>query len=130
MNLSDATARLQAMTQYSIAPTLTGGEITALLTFAQAVDVDGRSPDDEDWVETYSPVMLNAAAAEGWLWKAAKLSERENFSADGGSFDPQARRAFCQEQATRYGKRVSTSAIVTGRASRYESIAGSMAVAN
>lgn len=55
-----------------------------------------------EWAPTYD---LNAAAAEGWRWKAAKASGRFGFQTDGQSFERQQVAARCLEMAATYERR-------------------------
>ena len=82
MEYAAARARLERMVAASTSPTLSAGEVDDLLRIGARPDVDGRLVDDADWEDTYD---LNAAAAEGWRWKAAKVAADPNFSGDGTS---------------------------------------------
>lgn len=115
MNAADALLRLRRMTQSNVIPQLNEDELADLLTMAAVQDSSGLAPDDDDWTATYSTVYLNASAAEGWRWKAGKLSEGETFSADGASFNPEVRRQFCLDMAERYGKRIAGTMRTPGR---------------
>lgn len=64
------------------------------------------------WQGTYD---LNAAAAEGWRWKAGKCAGRFGFTTDGQSFQRQQVHAHCLEQAAVYQRRVNGSAPTGGR---------------
>jgi hypothetical protein len=130
MNALDALERLQAMTQYSVAPELTTDELDILLTFAAIADEDGLQPDDDDYVPTYAAVALNAAAAEGWRWKAGKV-DGVKFSADGFSIDPGATVERLLKMADYYAKRGGAgSFILSGRTSRFENILSAQTVVN
>mgnify|MGYP006883612455 FL=1 len=60
-----------------------------------------------DWIATYD---LNAAAAEIWDEKAADLSDKYNFSADGGRYDrSQAYMQACAMAAKYRGRSVAKS---------------------
>jgi hypothetical protein len=63
--------KLKKMVASSSEPALTDGEIDELLIEAGVEDPAGRPPPDEDWSPTYD---LNAAAAQGWLIKAARAA--------------------------------------------------------
>lgn len=67
------------------------------------------------WTPTYDGGRLNSAAAEGWRLKAGKLGAGESFSADGASFDPDKRRAFCLAMAKEYRNKVAGTAATPGR---------------
>lgn len=79
-----ARARLERMVAYTEDPALASDQIETLLDDCRRPDIDGRGPDDDGWVGTYD---LNAAAAEGYRQKAAKIAGRDPFTADGASFD-------------------------------------------
>lgn len=57
--------------------------IAAYISSWKAFDSEGRSFDENDWTETYD---LHAAAADIWEEKAATVSAKHDFSADGASF--------------------------------------------
>lgn len=82
METPAARARLERMVAADTSPTLTAGDIDALLALAARPDADGLLVTDEDWTPTYD---LESAAAEGWRWKAAKVAADPDFSADGVS---------------------------------------------
>jgi hypothetical protein len=66
---ADAKARLARMCAAAKEPTLTDGDLDDLVEIARRIDIDGLAPTDPDWTPTYD---LDAAAVEGWQWKAAK----------------------------------------------------------
>lgn len=115
MDADAALARLYRMTAAEVEPVLGSAELEDLLSLAAITDTSGIYPDDDDWTPTYNAIWLNAAAAEGWRTKAAKLGGGENFSSDGASFDPQVRRQFCLDMADTYAKKVAGSPSVAGR---------------
>lgn len=53
------------------------------------------------WAPTFD---LNAAAAEGWRWKAAKAASMIDFTADGASFKQDQLLAHCEKMVKRYSK--------------------------
>jgi len=63
------------------------------------------------WSPTYD---LNAAAAEGWRWKAAKVAGEFDFGTDQQQFDRTGKHAQCLAMAEHYQKRVSGSIRVKG----------------
>jgi len=67
-----ATDKLKRMLAWDTTPALTESDIAALLDTASMADTNGIPPGGTDWVATYD---LNAAAAEGWLTKAAKAAQ-------------------------------------------------------
>ena len=74
------------------------------------------------WTPTYSLAGLQRAAFEGWQRKFAKLTAGETFSADGASFNPEARRRDIEKMIDYYRKRAggAGSFRLTGRTSRVE----------
>jgi hypothetical protein len=72
------------------------------------------------WTPTYSAIGLNYAALKGWEMKYAKLTAGETFSADGASFNPEARRADIEIQIARFRRLTAGSFRLTGRTSRVE----------
>jgi len=98
-----AQTRLEAMTSASVDPTLTSAELVELLAMAARPDVDGLFPSDVDWTGTWD---LAFAAAEGWRWKAGKVSERFAASLDGAGLQRQQLHQHCLAMATRYDRRV------------------------
>lgn len=54
------------------------------------------------WVPTWD---LNAAAAEGWRWKAAKVANQFQFSADGQSFQRQQVYDHCLTMVQEYANK-------------------------
>lgn len=55
------------------------------------------------WLPSYD---LNAAAAEGWRWRAAKVADAYDFSTDGQSFDRSQLQAHALKMADYYAARV------------------------
>jgi hypothetical protein len=78
-------------------------------TSAGATVVDGTVTWTEaggSWAPTYD---LNAAAAEGWRWKAAKVAGEFDFGTDQQTFDRTGKHDQCMAMALHYQKRVSGS---------------------
>lgn len=67
-----------------------------------------------EWVPSYDAYWLNKSAAEGWEMKAAKISDEDHFTADGGSFAPELRRADMMAKATTFRNRLVGSMQVGG----------------
>lgn len=88
------------------APTLSVGQIETLLDLARRPDTDGLVPSDEGWTPTWN---LNAAAAEGWRWKAAAVAGDFTFSTDGQSFSRSDKIRACLDMARMYSGRVAGS---------------------
>lgn len=63
--------KLKKMLAWDVEPALTDGEVDELLGHAAVTDASGLEPLHEEWTPTYD---LNAAAADGWLIKAARAS--------------------------------------------------------
>lgn len=122
MDEAAATARLQRMTAYDVDPTLTPAEITALLEQFRVPDSSGALPSDADWEGAYD---LNAAAAEGWTWKAGKCSNRFAFSSDVNSFDRQQTFEHCERMAQQYRNRASRS-LQSGEDNIYNPVIGNL----
>ncbi len=121
----DALDRLRGMVAAQTDPALTSSELDSLLTHAAVVDAVGRQPDDESWEPTYSPVMLNASAAEGWRWKAGKLTADKTLSdAQGNSWSPEQRRRDMLEIAMDYQRRVRGSRQTPSRGSASDRVSG------
>jgi hypothetical protein len=57
---------------------------------------------DTTWMPTYD---LNASAADIWAEKAAKLTEKIDFAADGGNYSQSQAHAMAMKQANYYAKR-------------------------
>lgn len=83
----------------SARPALTDPELDAILAAYALRDTDGRAPVDDGWSPTYA---MNAAAAEGWRQKAARVAADFNFSADGASFSKGEVLARCLEMEAHY----------------------------
>jgi len=118
MTFDAALTRLQNMTQSGVEPVLSSDELIDLLSMAAILDNTGRTSSDASWTPTYAAGSLNAAAAEGWRWKAGKLGDGETFTGDGATFSPEIRRQFCMDQADVYRKRIVGSVPLIGRTSQ------------
>lgn len=72
-----------------------------------ATVVDGTVTWQEAGLAPWTPTFdLNAAAAEGWRWKAGKVAAVYSYSIEGQSAQRAQMHAQCLEQAARYAKRV------------------------
>lgn len=98
-----ALARLRRMVAADSFPKLAEEELAMLLTVGSLWDEYGRSAADEGWVPTYD---LNAAAAEGWRWKASAVAHMVDFSADGTRMSKGQLIDHCHAQVALYAKRV------------------------
>jgi len=76
-------ARLRRMTNEPTTATYSDDLLREYISVWKAIDSEGRSFDEADWVETYD---LHAAAADIWEEKAALLFDKHDFSADSSSF--------------------------------------------
>src|SRR5688500_12667701 len=66
-----AKEKLKKLTAWATEPELSDGEIDELLATSGVADAEGNAPLSEEWTPTYD---VNAAAAEGWLIKAARAA--------------------------------------------------------
>jgi hypothetical protein len=103
MDAATARVRLAAMTAWDSEPTLSSPELDMLVELAQRADSDGLAPSDADWTPTYD---LNAAAREGWLWKAARAASKFDVTTDGQSVSRSQMKDHCDEMAEMYRKRI------------------------
>lgn len=124
LTLLQATAQLRGMCAADVEPALSEDDITALLSRAAVADQEGNAPADEDWVPTYSLIMLNASAAEGWRWKAGRITDRKTGNKGDDSFAPEQQRQHMLDLAADYQKRVQGSERVYTRESARTVIGG------
>ena len=103
----EARARLEDMLQSSAEPTLSTGEVDALLAEAKRADADGLAPGDEGWTPSWD---LNAAAAEGWRRKAGKVAGRFDVTLDGDALRRSQIFGACLTMAERYARKIAGSA--------------------
>lgn len=103
--MTEVEARLliESMTAYDSEPTLTDTQVALLVERARRPDSDGLLPSDDGWTGTYD---LNAAAAEGWRWKAGKVAGSFTFASDGQTFNRADMVKACQEMARTFRDRV------------------------
>jgi hypothetical protein len=83
----------------SARPALEDDEITALLERFRVVDGVGLRPTDNGYTPTWA---LNAAAAEGWRIKGARVAGDFNFSADDASYSKGDVLAHCLDMEARF----------------------------
>ena len=69
--METAKDKLKKLTASAEEPALTDAEIDELLAASSVADGEGNSPESEDWSPTYD---IAAAAAEGWMIKAARAA--------------------------------------------------------
>ena len=103
MTEADALARLGRMTAASEEPILSSEELEDLLALSRVSDSSGRTPSETGWSPTWD---LNRGAAEGWRWKAAKVSSRFQFIADGSAFHREQVMQNCERMSMLYRRRV------------------------
>ncbi|MBA3587305.1 MAG: hypothetical protein H0W41_06685 [Chloroflexi bacterium] len=106
MDIETARIRLESMTAWDQEPTLTIDEVYALVEIAARMDPYALTPLDDGWTGTYN---FNAAAAEGWRWKAGKVAAEFDFATDQQSFYRTGKYKACMAMAEHYQKRVSGS---------------------
>ncbi len=97
-----ARALLEKMVAADAVPTLDADEVQQLLTRAQRTDSAGLAPSDSNWTPTWD---LNAAAAEGWRWKAGKVAGAYTFGDSGSTFNRSDMVKACMAMAKTYGSR-------------------------
>lgn len=90
-----------------------------------SVTADGVSYEGTDegvWTPAYD---LYAAAAEGWRWKAGKISDAFDFSEDQQSFERSKQVEHCMKMAQYYDARAGTSIYGAGVETSFRSITSS-----
>jgi hypothetical protein len=102
----EARDRLEKMTQWDQEPRLTEDELLSLLELAKRADSVEIPPSEASWAPTWE---LNAAAAEGWRWKAGKVAGRFNVVADGDSLQRAQIFGMCLQMASKYAGRLARS---------------------
>ena len=95
----EARARLERMVAASAVPSLDPAEVDDLMLMAARNDSLNVPPGDPLWAPTYA---LNAAAAEGWRWKAGKVAGAVNIAQDGSSINRSDMHKACLAQAAYY----------------------------
>lgn len=79
----DDIAKLRRLTAEPTDATYSDAALVIVIESHPLRDPDGRDPEHDDWVPTYS---MNAAAADIWEEKAAAVACNFDFSADGASY--------------------------------------------
>jgi hypothetical protein len=102
MTHAQAVALLERKTSALSDPALSLDDIDLLLLTHRRADRWGTAPGFDGWEPTWD---LDAAAAEGWRWKAAAIADRFGFSADGATFSRDQQWQHCMEMAGRFGAR-------------------------
>lgn len=109
MTTEEAKTRLGRMVAATASPALDEADLDTLLAIAARVDRDGNEADSAAWEPTYD---LNAAAAEGWRWKAAAASSCVDVSTDGTSLRRAQVYEHCLAMAAHYAARVAVDGVV------------------
>ena len=99
MDRVTARVRLSNMVAAASSPVLAAVDVDALLDSHAIPDSAGLLTTDVGYATTWD---LNAAAAEGWRWKGAKVAGDYTFSADGASYDKGKVMANCLEMEAKY----------------------------
>lgn len=94
------------MTSAESEPMLSDEDLSQLLELFGVPDTLDRPPSDLNWVPTYD---LNAAAAEGWRWKAARASEMTAIDLDGTKLSAEQLFSHCEKMVFLYGRKVKQS---------------------
>lgn len=95
--------KIGRMTASSSEPVLEEADLQQLLAEFCRPDPEGRPPTDLNWAPTYD---FNAAAAEGWRWKAARASEMIAADLDGARLSAEQIFEHCERMIGVYAKRV------------------------
>lgn len=74
---ADARALLERKVAHDQVPLLDEQDIDSLIALAKRPDSAGRLPSDAQWVPTWD---LDAAAYEGWMWKAGRSAPDYSFT--------------------------------------------------
>lgn len=101
------------MTAAATAPELTDGDLDELVLVARRPDAEGRVDGDDGWEPTWA---LGVAAAEGWRWKAGRVADRVDFSADGTRLSRSQLVDHCLRMADVYGRRRLSTIVLSGTA--------------
>lgn len=83
MDRTVALGRLGGMVASTARPVLSPADLDGLLDSHAIVDRAGRLVTDAGWEPTWD---LDAAAADGWEWKAGRVAGDFTFSADDASY--------------------------------------------
>lgn len=99
----DATIARTTLVSYlggaSARPALEDVEVDMLLSRFRVTDSSGLGPEDSGYTPTYA---LNAAAAEGWRIKGARVAGDYNFSADDASYSKGDVLAHCLDMEAKF----------------------------
>lgn len=111
MQPSDAYQAILRMVQADQEPVLLDADIQALVSYARRADAFGLPPSDAAWTPTYD---LNAAAAEGWRWKAGSAAGQYDWTSTLQQFKPSQIAAACLAQAKVYAAKVGAAPSMPG----------------
>jgi hypothetical protein len=95
--------KIARMTASDSEPVLAVEDLEQLLAANGRPDAEGRPPTDLNWTPTYD---LNAAAAEGWRWKAARAGELTAVDLDGTKLSAEQIFDHCERMIQVYSKKV------------------------
>jgi hypothetical protein len=98
------------MTAAGAEPVLEETDLGQLLAGFARPDSEGRAPTDLNWAPAYD---YNAAAAEGWRWKAGKASEMIAADLDGAKLSAEQLFEHCERMIGVYAKRVQSTVSVS-----------------
>lgn len=101
MTEAEARALLERMVSNTTDPVLSSADMDELVKLAKRADASGVLPTAAGWTPTWD---LNAAAAEGWRWKAGRASALFNFAEDGQRFDRAQLYAHCVAMAEEHAR--------------------------
>jgi hypothetical protein len=101
--------KLKCIIAASADPVVTDDEIDALLADAAIPDKSGRLPSDPEWEPTYD---MNAAAAAGWMIKAARAAAMTESTPPGSGIVTSAVFESCRAMARLYAAKRASSANV------------------
>jgi len=98
----DDIKRLRIMVAESSESVYTNSDLEDRIEATACTDVNGKDPDDDDWVATYN---IFKVASEIFLEKAANVADEFDFNADGGSFNRSQKQQMYLRQASYYESR-------------------------
>ena len=102
MTVEEAKAQIARVCAATYDPQLDDEDLTHLVNTCKRYDVDGRAPDDAEWVPTFD---LNYAYAQGWEIKAGRAAGDFRFEEDNQGFYREQVYRHCRQQADRYNRR-------------------------
>lgn len=122
MLVADAKALLSIYCAATDEPILSSDDLDKILTSNARFDVYNRGPDDVNWDGAWN---MNAAAADGWRIKAARVAAKFDFTSDvHGYTRSQMLRNFLQ-MAEEYAS-MDLNTISTGRGMLYDPVIGNL----